>query len=162
MIEMKTAALFAAAAGLGARLNGVPDSVENALFSYGMKLGTVYQIYDDCLDLVGDEAQAGKTLRTDLAKGKLTLPVLFLLMEATDAQKQKLNKMLLKGEPMDTSLLAGIADYEGAVEKAVRYAQTMLGEARAELLCLADSPYKAAFEQIANYLHGLLDQCRAV
>lgn len=162
MIEMKTAALFAAAAGLGARLNGVPESVEKALFSYGMKLGTVYQIYDDCLDLVGDETQAGKTLRTDLAKGKLTLPVLFLLMEATDAQKQKLNKMLLKGEPMDTSLLAGIADYEGAVEKAVRYAQQMLGEARAELLCLADSPYKAAFEQIADYLHGLLDQCRAV
>jgi octaprenyl-diphosphate synthase len=161
MIEMKTAALFAAAAGLGARLNGVPQAVEQALFDYGMKLGTVYQIYDDCLDLVGDEAKAGKTLRTDIAKGKLTLPVLFLLMDATDAQKQKLNKMLLKGEPMDTSLLAGIADYEGAVERTVRYAEKMLNEARAGLLCLADSPYKTAFEQIADYLHGLLQQCRA-
>lgn len=161
MIEMKTAALFAAAAGLGARLNGVPEHVEQALHSYGMKLGTVYQIYDDCLDLVGDEAKAGKTLRTDLAKGKLTLPVLYLLMEATDAQKQKLNKMLLKGEPMDTTLLAGIADYEGAIEKAVAFAQGMLNEARAELLCLADTPYKAAFEDIASYLHALLAQCRA-
>lgn len=161
MIEMKTAALFAAAAGLGARLNGVPEHVEQALHSYGMKLGTVYQIYDDCLDLVGDEAKAGKTLRTDLAKGKLTLPVLYLLMEATDAQKQKLNKMLLKGEPMDTTLLAGIADYEGAIEKAVAFAQGMLNEARAELLCLAETPYKAAFEDIASYLHALLAQCRA-
>jgi len=161
MIEMKTAALFAAAAGLGARLNGVPESVERALHSYGMKLGTVYQIYDDCLDLVGDEAKAGKTLRTDLAKGKLTLPVLHLLMEATDAQKQKLNKMLLKGEPMDTTLLAGIADYEGAIEKAVRFAQVMLDDARAELVCLAGSPYKSAFEDIAAYLRHLLDQCRA-
>lgn len=162
MIEMKTAALFAAAAGLGARLNGVPEHVEQALHSYGMKLGTVYQIYDDCLDLVGDETKAGKTLRTDLAKGKLTLPVLYLLMEATDAQKQKLNKMLLKGEPMDTTLLAGIADYEGAIEKAVAFAQGMLTEARAELLCLADTPYKTAFEDIATYLHSLLDQCRAM
>lgn len=161
MIEMKTAALFAAAAGLGARLNGVPEHVEQALHSYGMKLGTVYQIYDDCLDLVGDEAKAGKTLRTDLAKGKLTLPVLYLLMEATDAQKQKLNKMLLKGEPMDTTLLAGIADYEGAIEKAVAFAQGMLNEACAELLCLANTPYKAAFEDIAGYLHALLAQCRA-
>lgn len=161
MIEMKTAALFAAAAGLGARLNGVPEHVEQALHSYGMKLGTVYQIYDDCLDLVGDEAKAGKTLRTDLAKGKLTLPVLYLLMEATDAQKQKLNKMLLKGEPMDTTLLAGIADYEGAIEKAVAFAQGMLNEACAELLCLAETPYKAAFEDIASYLHALLAQCRA-
>lgn len=161
MIGMKTAALFAAAAGLGARLNGVPEHVEQALHSYGMKLGTVYQIYDDCLDLVGDESKAGKTLRTDLAKGKLTLPVLYLLMEATDAQKQKLNKMLLKGEPMDTSLLAGIADYEGAIEKAVAFAQGMITEARAELVCLAETPYKTAFEDIAAYLHALLDQCRA-
>jgi octaprenyl-diphosphate synthase len=102
MIEMKTAALFAAAAGLGARLNGVPQNVQDAMHSFGMKLGTVYQIYDDCLDLVGDEKTVGKTLRTDLIKGKLTLPILYLLMDATDAQKQKLNRMLLQGEPMDT------------------------------------------------------------
>ncbi|MDZ4289067.1 MAG: polyprenyl synthetase family protein [Prosthecobacter sp.] len=161
MIEMKTAALFAAAAGLGARLNGVPKPVEAALHSFGMKLGTVYQIYDDCLDLVGDEKKVGKTLRTDLAKGKLTLPVLYLLMEATDAQKQKLNRMLLKGEPMDTGILAGIADYEGAIERAVNFAQNMLGEARADLICLGDSPYKEAFEGIAEYLHALLGNCRA-
>lgn len=162
MIEMKTAALFAAAAGLGARINGVPEQVEKALYSYGMKLGTVYQIYDDCLDLVGDEKKVGKTLRTDLIKGKLTLPILYLLMDATDAQKQKLNKMLLKGEPMDTSILAGIADYAGAIERAVSFAQNMLNEARAELICLADSDYKTAFEEIAGYLHALLDNCRAV
>ena len=46
MIEMKTAALFGVAAGMGARLNKVPEHVEAALHSYGMKLGTVYQIYD--------------------------------------------------------------------------------------------------------------------
>ncbi len=162
MIEMKTAALFAAAAGLGARLNGVSEQVEQAMHSYGMKLGTVYQIYDDCLDLVGDEKKVGKTLRTDLARGKLTLPILYLLMDATDAQKQKLNKMLLKGEPMDTSILAGIADYEGAIERAVNFAQNMLKEARDELICLDETPYKKAFEDIASYLHALLDNCRAV
>ena len=161
MIEMKTAALFEAAAGLGARLNGVPEPVETALHGFGMKLGTVYQIYDDCLDLVGDEKKVGKTLRTDLAKGKLTLPVLYLLMDATDAQKQKLSRMLLKGEPMDTGLLAGIADYEGAIDRTVNFAQKMLGEARADLICLADSDFKEAFEGIVQYLHALLENCRA-
>ncbi|GEP43270.1 polyprenyl synthetase family protein [Brevifollis gellanilyticus] len=159
MIEMKTAALFAVAAGLGARLNGVPENVEKSLHSFGMKLGTVYQIYDDCLDLVGDEKTAGKTLRTDLIKGKLTLPILYLLMEATDAQKQKLNRMLLQGEPMDTSILAGIADYEGAIERAVKFAQDMLNDAEAELICLGDSPYKTAFQGVAAYLRGLLSGC---
>ncbi len=162
MIEMKTAALFAVAAGLGARLNGVPAAVETALYNYGLKLGTVYQIYDDCLDLVGDENKVGKTLGTDLAKGKLTLPMLFLLRDATESQKQKLSRLLLKGEPMDTTMLAGIADYAGAIERAVNHAQTMLNEARAELICLVDSPYKQAFEEIAQYLHALLDNCRAV
>lgn len=162
MIEMKTAALFAAASELGARLNHQPESVQHALKDYGLKLGTAYQIYDDCLDLVGDEKTVGKTLRTDLARGKLTLPILYLLQNATEQQKQKLSKMLLKGEPMDTTILASIADYDGAVERAVKFAQDMLNDARANLICLTASPHKQAMEDIAGYLHSLLDQCRAI
>ena len=162
MIEMKTAALFAAAAELGARLNQQSEATQAALRDYGLKLGTAYQIYDDCLDLVGDEKSVGKTLRTDLARGKLTLPVLYLLMNATDKQKQKLNGMLLKGEPMDTTILASIADYEGSVDRAVRFAQELLVSARADLVGLADSPHRQALEDIVGYLHSLLDQCRAI
>jgi octaprenyl-diphosphate synthase len=160
MIEMKTAALFAVATELGARLSGESDSVQQSMRSYGMKLGTAYQIYDDCLDLVGDEKAVGKTLRTDLIKGKLTLPILFLLMDATDAQRRKLNQMLLQGEPMDTSLLAGIADYEGAIERAVQDAKNLLVDAREELICLSESPQKQALEDITKYLDGLLNDCR--
>ena len=162
MIEMKTAALFAAASELGARLNNQPESIQHSLRDYGLKLGTAYQIYDDCLDLVGDEKTVGKTLRTDLARGKLTLPILYLLESATEAQKQKLSRMLLKGEPMDTSILAGIADYDGAVERAVKFAQDMLVSARADLIALPATPHKQALEDIVGYLHGLLDQCRAI
>jgi octaprenyl-diphosphate synthase len=162
MIEMKTAALFAAASELGARLNNRPESIQHSLRDYGLKLGTAYQIYDDCLDLVGDEKTVGKTLRTDLARGKLTLPILYLLESATEAQKQKLSRMLLKGEPMDTSILAGIADYDGAVERAVKFAQDMLVSARADLIALPATPHKQALEDIVGYLHGLLDQCRAI
>jgi len=162
IIEMKTAALFAVAAQLGARLNAQPDDVQMALYRYGLKLGTVYQIYDDCLDLVGDEKKVGKTLRTDLIKGKLTLPILYLLMDATDAQKTKLNRMLLKGEPMDASILAGIADYEGAIERAVKDAMKLLKDAVAELDCLPDSVYRQALEGTATYLHKLLDNCRVM
>ena len=162
VIEMKTAALFAVAAGLGARLNGQSEEVQGALHRYGLKLGTVYQIYDDCLDLVGDESKAGKTLRTDLIKGKLTLPMLYLLMDATETQKSKLSRLLLQGEPMDTSMLAGIADYEGAIERAVQDAQRMLNEARAELDCLAAGPHREALAATAAYLHKLLDNCRVL
>jgi octaprenyl-diphosphate synthase len=162
MIEMKTAALFAAAAELGARLNQQPEAIQTALRDYGLKLGTAYQIYDDCLDIVGDEKTVGKTLRTDLARGKLTLPILYLLEDATEAQKQKLSRMLLKGEPMDTTILASIADYEGAVERAVKFAQDLLASAREDLIGLAATPHKQALNDIIGYLHSLLDQCRAI
>ncbi len=162
IIEMKTAALFAAATHLGAYLNGCSPTVQEAMKNYGLRLGTAYQIYDDCLDLVGDESTAGKTLRTDLAKGKLTLPVLYLLEQATDVQKTKLNRMLLNGEPMDTTILAGIADYEGAVDRAIKFAKNMLEDARQDLIGLNVGDHQTALSQITVYLDKLLDKCRAV
>ena len=87
VIEMKTGALFAAATDLSAYLSQVPDDTRAAMNEFGMKLGTAYQIYDDCLDLVGTEEQFGKTLRTDLEKGKLTLPMLYLLEDAGETQR---------------------------------------------------------------------------
>ncbi len=161
IIEMKTAALFGAATELGAVLNKQSDAVTASMLSYGLKLGTAYQIYDDCIDLVGDEKAIGKTLGTDLTKGKFTLPILYLLEAATEKQRAKLHHMVLKGEPMDTSILAGIADYEGAIERAVKTAKGMLVEARADLICLAASDHKDALKTITEYLDGLLDGCRA-
>ncbi|OAI56209.1 farnesyltranstransferase [Verrucomicrobiaceae bacterium SCGC AG-212-N21] len=161
IIEMKTAALFAAATELGTQLNGQGEALIAAMRRYGMKLGTAYQIYDDCIDLVGDEKAIGKTLGTDLAKGKLTLPMLYLLRDANEQQRSKLHRMVLKGEPMDTTILAGIADYAGAIERAVRTARKMLEEARADLVGLNATPHSEALHTITNYLDGLLEQCRA-
>ncbi|MEZ0388781.1 MAG: polyprenyl synthetase family protein [Verrucomicrobium sp.] len=160
IIEMKTAALFASATELGAQLNGQSEAVVASMFSYGTRLGTAYQIYDDCIDLVGDEKAIGKTLGTDLAKGKLTLPMLYLLRDATEAQRSKLQRLVLKGEPMDTSILAGIADYAGAIEQAVNTAKAMLEDARKDLVCLDESSHKEALITITRYLDGLLDQCQ--
>ena len=160
MIEMKTAALFAAAAGLGARLNGVPQNVQDALHGFGMKLGTVYQIYDDCLDLVGSEEIVGKTLRTDLLKGKLTLPILNLLETASEAQRIKLNKRILDQEPLDLPILLGIAEYEGAIESAVDTAMNLLVECREDLATLGKSVHSDALAQITWFLAGLLEKCR--
>ena len=160
IIEMKTAALFGAATEIGALLNHQSEAVVQSMLSYGLKLGTAYQIYDDCIDLVGDEKAIGKTLGTDLAKGKLTLPMLYLIRDATEAQRSKLQRMVLKGEPMDTNILAGIADYEGAIDRAVKSGKQLLEQARADLVCLAASSHQGALVTITNYLDGLLDECR--
>lgn len=160
IIEMKTGALFAAATGIAAQLSGADQETQDRLFGYGMKLGTAYQIYDDCLDLVGSEEVVGKTLRTDLAKGKLTLPILNLLETSSEAQRTKLNKRILAQEELDLPVLVGIAEYEGAIESAVDTALRLLDDCRADISVLAPSVYTDALVQITRFLGGLLEKCR--
>ncbi len=159
IIEMKTGALFAAATGIAAAISGADAQTEARLYDYGLKLGTAYQIYDDCLDLVGSEETVGKTLRTDLEKGKLTLPILNLLETASEGQRTKLTKRIIAQEPLDLPVLVGIAEYEGAVESAVDTAQAMLGTCRDHLKGL-NGEYAEALEQITRFLGALLEKCR--
>ncbi|NNE90795.1 MAG: polyprenyl synthetase family protein [Verrucomicrobiales bacterium] len=160
IIRKKTAALFAAATELGARLNGESEDVQAAMKEFGLNIGTAYQIYDDCIDLVGEEEEIGKTLRTDLNKGKLTLPILNLLSRATERQREKLNRLLIQKEPIDVSALASIADYDGSIESAIDTGQDLVEKARENLLVLPGNEYSAALGSITNFLFDLLEGCR--
>jgi octaprenyl-diphosphate synthase len=99
VLEMKTAELFALACDLSAWLSGTPVSQRTALRQFGLAFGTAYQIYDDCVDLFGSEAAAGKSLGTDLAKGKLTLPMLLLLEQCDAAERAALQKVIQSWQP---------------------------------------------------------------
>ena len=90
VLEMKTAELFALCCDLSACLSGASEKRRSALRQFGLAFGTAYQVYDDCVDLFGSEALAGKSLGTDVAKGKLTLPVLLMLERATPADRERL------------------------------------------------------------------------
>ena len=160
IIELKTGALFAAATSIPAALSEVNQETQDMLYDYGMKLGTAYQIYDDCLDLVGSEEQVGKTLRTDLEKGKLTLPLLNLLEKANKTQREQLNKRIIEQEPLDLPVLVGIAEYEGAVESALDTASLLLADARKCLDVLSESEWRNGLEEVTYYLEGLLNKCR--
>jgi octaprenyl-diphosphate synthase len=161
IIEMKTAALFEAACELGALLNSSDEATCANLAQFGRNVGIAYQIYDDCLDLIGDEDSVGKTLRTDLEKGKLTLPILNLLETATEKQREKLCHLLVQKEPFDLSALANIADYVGALELALDAAADLLREARENLIGLPSTPHAQALEQVTFFLDDLLSQCRS-
>lgn len=82
VIDAKTAELCACCCGLGARAaGGTPEQVE-ALEGYGRALGVAFQMVDDLLDLTGDERTTGKSLGTDRAQQKLTLPWIHALRRA--------------------------------------------------------------------------------
>ncbi len=75
-IRLKTAELFEVACHTGALLAKRPPEHIKACALFGRHLGIAYQIYDDFVDLLQDDTKAGKTLGTDAASGKLTLPML--------------------------------------------------------------------------------------
>ncbi|SRR5579862_169110 len=152
IIEMKTAALFAAAAELGAFINEAPPEVIAAMKSFGMKFGTAYQIYDDCLDIAGDEKNAGKTLGSDLRKGKLTLPILHILNASTEAQRQGLSAAILRGSGGDVETLAVAALRQGGMAAAVAAGRKLLGEAM-NLACELPA---------TKYREGLRDLCASL
>ena len=79
IVDLKTAELFRVSCFLGARLAGSEPGYVEAASRFGRHLGIAYQIYDDLVDFFGEETRIGKTLGTDLASGKLTLPLIALL-----------------------------------------------------------------------------------
>ncbi|GII80299.1 geranylgeranyl pyrophosphate synthase [Sphaerisporangium rufum] len=76
VIADKTAALFALAAGLGARAAGVAEPAREALTAFGESYGIAFQLADDLLDAAAPAADTGKPAYADLRQGVATLPVL--------------------------------------------------------------------------------------
>ena len=97
VVRSKTAKLFEASARLGAVLARQSQAQEQALATYGMHLGTAFQLIDDVLDYSGDRTSIGKNLGDDLAEGKSTLPLIHALANAPDAQRAMLREVIEEG-----------------------------------------------------------------
>jgi octaprenyl-diphosphate synthase len=153
VIELKTAELFRASCFLGAYVGGHGDAFAKAADDFGLHIGTAYQIFDDVADLLGEESAIGKTLGTDLASGKYTLPVL-LLLEGLDAKaRTDLEKKLAAMKPAEiASLLAG-RDVVGRVRRAFD------DEVDAALKAIApyrELPAHGPLSALADYVRNLM------
>ena len=89
IVRRKTAVLVGAACELGTRLAGGNTEETAAMRAFGEHLGVAFQIQDDLLDLMGDEATVGKSVGRDLEKGKLTLPMILHIANTRDAARQE-------------------------------------------------------------------------
>ncbi|MEK7413194.1 MAG: polyprenyl synthetase family protein, partial [Planctomycetota bacterium] len=96
IIYGKTAALTELAGFFGSVAGD--SSAREAAASYGRDLGLAFQIVDDCLDLAGDAKKVGKTLATDLERGRMTLPLIRVLAAEKPSERNALEHRLLHPE----------------------------------------------------------------
>ncbi|MBX3462513.1 MAG: polyprenyl synthetase family protein [Planctomycetes bacterium] len=164
VIAEKTASLYAAACRLGGHYaigqgslphGGGPERAGGhevrlrALEEYGLELGIAFQIVDDCLDLDGDERVVGKSLGTDLSKGKITLPLLYLLQRGP-GEAERLRAVLGRSEAEALRRLRSEFALEHAVAYALDEARRRIAKAQASLSALPAGPARDALHQLAG------------
>jgi octaprenyl-diphosphate synthase len=135
-------------------------AVIKALGSFGIQIGTAYQIYDDCLDIAGNESLTGKTLGTDLRKGKFTLPVLIFLRSASDFERERCCQLVLEERVEEMTELLRNGATNGALNESVAAGSKLIRSAQNALNGIASNPYGAALFALGDALCEMFDQLR--
>jgi octaprenyl-diphosphate synthase len=135
-------------------LNGAPRNVVESLAQFGEHLGVAYQIFDDCVDILGQERKAGKSLGTDVKKGKLTLPYLLLLGEAGPERRVEVGDMIFRDAADDRRELHRLVMGDGVLSESLAMIDTYVAQARADLACLADQAHAQSLGDLLDFLTG--------
>jgi heptaprenyl diphosphate synthase len=156
-ISGKTASLMATSCRIGALTGGLPRDQVEAFTAFGRSFGMVFQVRDDILDVIGNEAELGKPAGQDLAEGIYTLPVLLAL--ADPEVGPELSPLL--GQPLGhperdkaRSIVAESRAIGDSVGVARRYAEQAAAAAGS-----GSSPGLA--EGLTNLAHSLVDDLPA-
>ncbi|QDV26622.1 polyprenyl synthetase family protein [Aureliella helgolandensis] len=159
ILLQKTGALCGVSCQLGAWAGQAPREYRRALFQYGNMLGLAFQIYDDWLDYWGTD-QVGKTLGTDFAQRKPTLPVLHLLNDCDPTQRELLLAQLdgcaasPTGDSPAQLPFPGLLDQlqeAGSSNFTLQVAEHCVRRAKQSLDCIPDSRSKTLLFAIADY-----------
>ena len=151
VIRYKTAKLFEAAAQIGAIVAGASAEIEQCLADYGMHLGTAFQLIDDVLDYSGAEVETGKHLGDDLAEGKPTLPLIYVLQNGTPDQAACVRRAIENGGREDFPEVLAAIRATGALEHARNCAKLEAERATSAISALPASTYKDSLLELALF-----------
>ena len=158
VIQLKTAELFEVACRLGATVAGYPVEFSEAAGLFGRHLGIAYQIFDDLVDLYADESMIGKTLGTDLAKGKFTLPLLLLLEKLPAEERDSLIARFKDGDKtVAADFTMRLKDFP-IFDEVVTVFEAELTKATSAVAPFVDLPPVFAMQKIADLVRAQLER----
>ena len=154
VVEKKTSSLMSFCCRAGGLIGRVPPKEIDSLANYGLNLGIAFQIVDDCLDLVGTEERAGKSLGSDLLEGKLTLPLIFTIGRATEKDRELIrhtfnSKKIGAGR---LNQMKGLVKRYGGIEYALGKAGEYRDISKKELESLKKSEIMDSLSLLADYV----------
>ena len=152
IITRKTASLCATCCLLGAEYAGAGEARVGQLELYGLSLGTAFQIQDDILDIVGEENTVGKTLGSDVEKGKMTLPMIHFLRTAPQEHRLLLRSLLQGNGPDKGERIRNLILPSGSIEYARNKAREFVDRARGALGSLPDSEARRVLDTMAEFV----------
>ena len=153
VINAKTAALFSAAAEVGAVIAERPHDEQAALESFGRNLGVAFQLVDDALDYSGKQSLLGKSVGDDFREGKITLPVVLAYRRGDTEDREFWKRTLENGDQSEgdlnhaISLLGRHQALTDTIERAHHYGAI----ARDALAIFPESAHKAALMEAVNF-----------
>ncbi|EGY52869.1 polyprenyl synthetase family protein [Neisseria shayeganii] len=150
VIQYKTAKLFEAAAQVGAILAGASAEQEQALKDYGMYVGTAFQIIDDVLDYSGSPEQIGKNVGDDLAEGKPTLPLIYLMRQGSPEAAADVRHALQNADRGYFDKIYAHVRASDALDYAAAQARAAVEKALLCLEALPESEVRQAMRQLAE------------
>jgi len=151
VIRYKTAKLFEAATRLGAILGRATPEQEAAMASYGMHLGTAFQLTDDMLDYSGDHTATGKNVGDDLAEGKTTLPLIYAIKHGSSEEAQLIRRAIEEGGLGELTQVMAAIGRSGALDYTRRQAEAEARNASDALELLPDSKQREYLLQLASF-----------
>ena len=154
VITRKTAILMSAACQIGGILAGVPPAQEEALAQMGLNLGLTFQMVDDILDYTGDQEQMGKEVGADLREGRITLPLIHALAQASPPDRARLQEMAQHLTPEMVPEFLDLLNRYGSLDHARKLARQYTLKAQEDLKIFPPCPEKTYFRLITEELLG--------
>jgi len=153
ILERKTAHLFAGTTRAAAMLAGCGDPEIEAMHEFGYQLGVSFQLLDDYLDYQSSAEVMGKPVLSDLAGGKVTLPVIRLLQKDRDGRIRELVRdfWACEGGPVSPDLMRAI-ETGGGLEETKALAEAAAGKASAALAAFPDNEYGQILKHLPTFL----------